>query len=147
MERGRFAVCASIYEDWTMPLDLELAPFGAIVFRQATDDVVTAQIRADWQQMKDEEAHLAAEIKTATGERKAKLEAKREEVRAKIAAQRERLKSRARELEAGWNAKIDSIKSKADRAKADAKHRHEQHAAKVAHFAAAQKAAFHELFS
>ena len=144
---GGYAVCASVYEDWTLPVDLELAPYGALIFRQATEDVVTAQIRADWQQLKDEEAKIAAEIQRAAGERKAKLEAKRGEVRGKIGAQRERLKKRAQQLEEGLSAKVESIKAKADAAKADAKQRHEEHAAKLSRFAAAQKSAFHDLFA
>jgi uncharacterized membrane protein len=147
MQPGGLAVCASIWEDWTLPVDLELAPLGAVVFRQATDDVVTAQIRADWRQLEEEEAHLAAEIRGSVAERKAELQAKREEVRTRIAAQRDRLKARAKELEASWNAKVESIRAKVDGAKSDAKHRHEEHAAKLARFAATQKAAFHDLFA
>jgi uncharacterized membrane protein len=147
LQPGSFAVCASIWEDWRLPVDQELALLGAVVYRQATDDVITAQIRADWQQLKDEEAQLEAELKRASGKEKERLEAHREEVRARIATQRDRLKQRARELEEGWSAKVASIKAKAETAQADAKQRHEQHAEKLSRFAAAQKSAFRQLFA
>jgi uncharacterized membrane protein len=144
---GGFAVCASVWEDWTVPVDLEMTPLGAVVYRQATEEVVAAQIRSDWQDVKDQEAHLEAEIARATGEAKAKLEARRAELRAKGAARRERLQKRERSLEQSWEAKIASVRAKAANAKAEAKARHEQHAEKLARFEAAQKAAFRDLFA
>jgi hypothetical protein len=73
--------------------------------------------------------------------------AKRDELAAKQKAQRERLEKRARDLLASWDAKIASVKEKAQSAKADAKARHEQHVDKLGRFAALQKQSFHELFS
>jgi uncharacterized membrane protein len=147
LQPGGYAVCASLWEDWTVPVDVATAPFGAVAFRQATDDIVVAQIRAEWQDLKDEQAYLEAEIERATGDAKAKLGAKRNELRAKQAAQRERLHNRAKKMEESWQAEIASIQAKAEGAKAEAKARHQQHVEKLSHFAAAQKAAFHELFA
>jgi hypothetical protein len=73
--------------------------------------------------------------------------AKRDELAAKQKAQRERLEKRARDLQASWDAKIASVKEKAQSAKAEAKARHEQHVDKLGRFAALQKQSFHELFS
>jgi len=147
LQPGGVAVCASVWEDWTVPIDVAVSPLGATVFRQATDDVVVAQIRADMQALGEERAHLEGEIAKATGEAKAKLEARRTELRAKEGGQRERLQKRASKLEEGWEAKIASIKEKAAAAKADAKARHQQHVDKLARFAAAQKESFHQLFA
>lgn len=55
-------VCAGLWEDRTVPVDVAVAPYGAVVFRQATDDVVAAQINADWRATKDELDHLESEI-------------------------------------------------------------------------------------
>lgn len=147
LEVGGYAVCASVWEDWTMPVDLATAPFGVVIFRQATDDVVVAQIRAEWQSLKDDKARLEAEISRSAGEKKAKLEAKRDELRAKQAAQHERLQKRANKLEESWRAKIASVQAKVEKAKDDVKTRHQEHAEKLTRFVADQKAAFRDLFA
>jgi uncharacterized membrane protein len=147
MEPGSTAVCASLWEDWPVPVDVAVGPYGAIVFRQATDDVAVAQIRAEVQSLKEAESHLEAEIAQAKGDAKAKLEAKRAELRAKQAAQRERLQSRARKLQESWDARIASIKEKATAASAQAKVRHQQHVEKLDRFVSLQKQAFRELFA
>jgi len=147
LQPGHYAVCASVWEDWTVPVDVAVAPFGAVVSRQGTDDVVMAQIRSDMQALKEEQAHVEAEIAHAQGEVKAKLEAKRNELRAKQTAQRERLQKRANQLQESWDARIASVKKKAAEGKAAAKARHQEHVEKLSRFAAQQKESFRELFS
>src|SRR5271165_294469 len=105
LQPGSYAVCASVYEDWTVPVDTATAPFGVVVFRQATDDVAMAQMRAGWEAIKADQAHLEVEIRQAVGEQKTRLEAKREELRTKEAAQR---------LKETWDAEIASIEAKAE---------------------------------
>jgi uncharacterized membrane protein len=145
---GGYAVVASVWEDWTVPVDVAVAPFaGGGVFRQSTEDVVEAQIRAAWQAVKEEQQHIDAEIAHATGTAKAKLEAQRDELRAHQATQKERLEKRAATLQESWDVKIASIKDKAARAKAEAKTRHERHAEKLSRFATAEKTALHDLFA
>jgi uncharacterized membrane protein len=147
LQPGGHAVVASVWEDWTVPVDVAVKPIGAVVFRQATDDIVVAQIRSDMQSLKEEQAHLDAEISHASAEARAKLEARRNELRAKQNAQREKLQARAKKLEDTWAAKVASIKAKTTQAKAEVKARHEQHLDKLSRFAVAQKSAFHELFA
>ena len=147
LKPGSYAVCASVWEDWTVPVDTVVAPLGGTIVRQSTDDIAMAQIRAAMQSLKEEQAHVESEIARAQGDLKAKLEAKRNELRAKQAAQRERLQKRANELQASWDARIANIKEKVSEAKADARTRHEQHKDKLASFAAKQKQAFQELFA
>jgi len=144
---GGCAVIASVWEDWTVPVDTAMQRYGGVVLRQTTDDVVIAQIRADMQSLKDEEQHLEAEIAKANGEAKAKLVAQRDALRKKQQAQRERLRARANKLEAEWNARIESIKQKQKAAHEEAKKRHELHAQKLARFADMQKQSFRELFA
>jgi len=147
LEPGSHAVCASIWEDWTTPVDVAVSPFGAVVLRQATDDLVMAQINADMRALKDEQAHIDAEIARATGDAKKKLEAKRDELRAKQAAELAKLRARAKKLEETWDAELASIEAKARKAQASAKARHDQHTQKLTRFSAAQKQAFHDLFA
>ena len=147
LQPGRYAVCASVWEDWTVPVDVAMAPFGGVVVRQATDDIVIAQIRAEVQALKDEEVHVEAEIARAKDDAKAKLEAKRNELRVARAAQTERLRKRASQIQESWEAKIASVKEKAAEAKTDAKTRHQQHLDKLVRFASLQKESFHQLFT
>ena len=144
---GAFAVCASIWEDWTEPVDAAVRPLQGVVLRQATEDLVVAQIRAEMSSLDEEMVHLQSEIARASDETKAKLVAKREELRAKQKAERDRLAQRAGHMQATWEAKIASIKQKAQSAKAEAKARHEQHVEKLGRFAALQRRSFYELFS
>ena len=147
LQPGSYAVLASVSEDWTVPVDSAIAPYGTAVFRQATDDVVVAQIKADWQSMNDELDHIEAEIDKAVGDEKTKLMAKRDELRMKQKAEREKLEARVRKLRESWDAKIASVKAKADMAEARAAARHAEHARKLSQFAAAQKKALHDLFA
>jgi uncharacterized membrane protein len=147
LQAGSYAVCASLWEDWTVPVDLATAPFGAVVFRQATDDVVAAQIGAEWQATKDDVAHLEAEISRAAGDQRVKLEARRDELRKRLAAQREKLQNRVSKLQESRDARIASIRAKVETARSDVRARHQQHVEKLSHFAAAQRQAFHELLA
>jgi uncharacterized membrane protein len=144
---GDYAVCASLWEDWTMPVDTVASGAGGAVFRQATDDFVVAQIRAEMQALDEEMAHVGAEIARARDDAKAKLEAKRQEIQAKQRAQRARLKERAAKLQASWEARVASIQQKAAAAKAEARVRHQEHVEKLSRFAQLQKESFRQLFT
>jgi uncharacterized membrane protein len=147
LQPGSYAVLASVAEDWAVPIDTAVAPWGAVVFRQATDRVVLAQIKADWQSMNDELDHIEAEIDTAGADEKAKLVAKRDELRMKHKAKREKLEARVRALQESWDAKITAMEAKVEVAEARAAARHAEHARKLSQFAAVQKKAFHDLFA
>jgi uncharacterized membrane protein len=147
LEPGTYAVCASVLEDWTEPVDVSIRPFGGTILRQSTEDLVVAQIRAEMQALREEMAHVEAEIARSRDEARTKLVQKREELRVKQKAQRDRLEKRARALQANWDAKIASIGEKARAARADARARHEHHMQQLGRFADLQKQSFHELFS
>jgi len=147
LQPGNYAVCASVWEDWTMPVDVAVAPWSASVMRQSTEEAAANQIRADDQALKDEWAHFEAEVAQAKSDAKAKLEAQRAALHAKQTAQRERLRARATKLQDAWAAKLSSMEHKAAAGKAEAKARHQQHADKLARFSAAQKQAFRDLFA
>jgi uncharacterized membrane protein len=146
LQPGRPAIIASIQEDFTEPVDRALAPLGASIFRQAADDLAAARVRSDVRGLKDELVDLDVQISRAAGEARAKLEARRQELHARRAARLDRLRARAAELQQGWDAKIASVREKVAHSRAEARSRHEQRAAALAHHAAAQKAAFQDLF-
>jgi uncharacterized membrane protein len=147
LQPGSVAVVASVWEDWSGPIDIEVAKVGGTVSRQMTDDLVAAQLDADTRALQEDEARMDAEIEASTGEIKAKLEAKRTELRARNDRHRERLAQRANELEQTLEARLESIKQKVGDSKAEAKKRHEEHMEKLSHFMDQQKAAFRQLFA
>lgn len=147
LQPGSHAVCASVWEDWTVPVDVAVAPWSATVMRQSTEEIAAGQIRAENQALKDEWAHFEAEVAQAKSDAKAKLEAQRAALRAKQTAQRDRLRARASKLQDSWEAKIASVKDKASAAQLEAKARHQHHAEKLARFTAEQKQSFRELFA
>ena len=147
LQPGSHAVCASVWEDWTIPVDVAVAPWSTVVMRQSSEEIAANQIRAENQALKDEWAHFEAEVAQAKSDTKAKLEAMRADLRTKQAAVRDRLRTRATKLQQSWAAKIASIKEKTAAAKAEAKARHQQHADKLARFTADQKEAFRDLVS
>ncbi|GMV16085.1 MAG: hypothetical protein AMXMBFR56_43090 [Polyangiaceae bacterium] len=147
LKPGSYVVAASIYEDSTGPVDAAVAPHGTVVFRQATDDVVVAGIKADWQAMNDALDRIEAEIDRSVGEEKAKLLAKRDELLMEQNAGRAALEARVRLLQESWDHEIANVKAKADAAEARAAARHAEHARKLSRFVATQKRALHDLFT
>ena len=147
LANGSFAVIASVWEDWMTPVDVAVAPYGATVLRQSTDDISAAQIAAEDQALKNEWSSFEAEVASAKGDAKVKLEAHRDNLRAKQQAARAKMRARATAMQDSWKAKIASIEDKAKRAKAGAQTRHQLHRDKLAKFAAEQKTSFDELFS
>jgi uncharacterized membrane protein len=143
---GSFAVCASVWEDWSVPVDTAVAPFGGIVFRQATADVALAQMRSDVHAVQDERAHLEWEIAHASGEAKAKLESRRSGLQVKEEGLRSRLAKRADELQSGWDAKIANVQAKRPPSSPDAKAGFERRLSKVSQFVATERALLHDLF-
>jgi uncharacterized membrane protein len=73
---GMYAVVADISEDWTTPLDLAMEKHDGLVFRTARVDVEVDQYRAEVAAQDREIDRLEAEMKHASDERKAKLQAK-----------------------------------------------------------------------
>jgi uncharacterized membrane protein len=146
LEPGSFAVIASVWEDWTAPIDIAAEKVGAKVLRQGSHDVAKAQIQAGMQELDDEAAFIDKEIEVASDAEKAKLRTQRAALEARQKAQRARFKTRADDLEKSWDAKIASVSEKANAAVAQSKTRHVEHMNKLRQFAAKQKAYFAEVF-
>jgi hypothetical protein len=144
---GHHAVCADVWEDWTDAVDMIATGLSGAVFRQSTDAVVIALIRASLAALEEEAAHVEVEIGLAMGEAKGILERKRVEIAEKQRLQRERLHERARRLEMTWAAKLESVRTKADAAEQDAKARHEAHLQKLVRVARERRASIRELFT
>ncbi len=147
LNEGNHAVIASVWEDWTVPVNTAMAPFGGVVFRSTTDEIATAHIRAEVKALKDDQAHVKEELKRSAGEAKTKLEAQLQEMQAKQKAGEDQLRKKADALEQRWNARFSNIKERAATAKAEARKRHEEHLAKLSRFSELQRESFKQLFA
>lgn len=147
LQPGAYAVFVEAYEDWTFPVDDAAHAVGGQVVRQATGDVVKAQMKAEDDAAREEMAQLDAEIGRSSGEAKAKLEARRDEMKAQHEKRVAERKRQSAEMEKRMDARIDAIQKKADKASSDAKSRHQAIAQKLSNFAKREKAALKQLFS
>lgn len=119
---GKTAVIADVIEEWTTPVDTQLAPLNAVVFRRLRDEVIEDQhlreaaiAKAEWAQAKQELAEARDADKAALQGRvdtaKRKLEAIGEQVRTRTHEITEQSEARIAELQ-------DDIKDAGERRKA-----------------------------
>jgi uncharacterized membrane protein len=144
---GKSAVCASVWEDWTVPIDSVATASGGEVVRQSTEEVATAHLKSEMQAIKDDQSHAKEAIARAAGEAKASMQSQVEAMKARQNERIAQMKMRADEMQRSWDEKIAAIQAKAANSEAEAKKYHELHREKLARFAATQKASFKELFA
>jgi len=123
---GKAAVVAEIEEDWVTPLDTRMEALGGTIYRRPRVDVVDAQMERDAAARQAELNHLQAELNQATGQAKAKLEAKVDDAKAKLEAAKNHAKARVDEINRETQAKIQSLYDQASKAPGDAKARLEK---------------------
>jgi uncharacterized membrane protein len=106
---GKTAVIAELDEEWQAPIDTRMEALGGHVFRRnriaVEDAYYDKQIAAD----REELAALEAELKNASAERKARLEARIEDTRHKLQDKRDELKARIESITREGEAKIESL--------------------------------------
>lgn len=123
---GKTAVIAEIDEDWQAPIDNRMEALGGHVFRRNRIEIEDAyyerQIAAD----REELAALEAELKKASAERKARLEARIEDTRHKLQDKRDELKARIESVKREGEAKIESLQQQLKTARDDRKQRIEK---------------------
>jgi uncharacterized membrane protein len=131
MRPGKAAVVAEIEERWVIPLDTRMEDLGGKVFRRSRRDVVDAQTERDATALRDEIDQLNAELKEASGNTKAKLQAKVDAAKQSLQSVRNKAKSRAEHLKKETDAKIKSLNEQAKKAGGDMKAHFEQRAAEI----------------
>src|SRR4029453_16636207 len=128
---GKTAVITEIDEDWQAPIDSRMEALGGYVFRRNRIEIEDAyyerQIAAD----REELAALEAELKKASGERKARLEARIEDTRHKLQDKRDELKARIESVKREGEAKIESLQQQLKAARDDRKQRLEKRLAEI----------------
>ncbi|HUL10667.1 MAG TPA: DUF1269 domain-containing protein [Methylococcaceae bacterium] len=121
LKPGKTAVVAEVEEEWVMPVDTRMEAAGGVVFRRGLGEVQDALIERDANALKAEIAHLKAEHAQATGQAKAKLQAKIDAAKAKLQATHDRAKAALEASRKKMDAKIKSLQEQAAKAKGDAK--------------------------
>jgi uncharacterized membrane protein len=128
---GKAAVIAELDEEWQAPIDNRMETLGGHVFRRNRIEIEDAywerQIAAD----REELAALKAELKKASAERKARLEAKVEETRQKLQETQQQLKARIESVKREGDAKIASLQQQLTTAQDERKQRLEKRLADI----------------
>jgi len=116
MAPGKVAVVADADETWVTPVETRLGALGAMTFRRLPDEVIDDGLVRESQSAKAELDQLETELRTSTGEARAKVEAA-------IAAQRTKLATIATKIDTAiatqkseFEARLSTLK--AQRAKA-----------------------------
>jgi uncharacterized membrane protein/sporulation protein YlmC with PRC-barrel domain len=110
---GKAAVVAEVWEEWTLPVDIRMEALGGVVFRRTRIDVVDAQITRDIAALKADLAGLETERDRATGEARAKLQAKVDGAKARLQASQDGIQARIKAGKQETEAKIKSLQEQA----------------------------------
>jgi uncharacterized membrane protein len=128
---GKAAVITEVDEEWQAPIDTRMEALGGHVFRRnwiaVEDAYYERQIAAD----REELAALEAELKKASADRKARLEARIEDTRHKIRDKQDEIKARVESVKREGEAKIESLQRQLANARDEQKQRLEKRLAEV----------------
>jgi uncharacterized membrane protein len=133
---GKAAVVAEVWEEWTLPVDTRMEALGGVVFRRTSMEVVDEQIERDVAALNAELAELEAERDRATGETRAKLQAKVDAAKAKLQATQDAIQARIESSQKETDAKIKSLQEQAAKESGERKAKRE---ARIAELKADQK--------
>lgn len=106
---GRVAVVADIEETWVTPVNLTIAEHGGIVFRRLRYEIVEDQLAREHAEFEAELRELKNDLATATGETKAKVQARISSVEKSLQEMRAQASARAKKLTAEWEAKRNAM--------------------------------------
>jgi uncharacterized membrane protein len=128
---GKSAVVAEIDEQWIIPVDTRMEELGGTVFRRSRSDIVDLQAERDAAALSAEIDQLNAEVKSATGKAKEKLQAKLAASKQRLEAVKTQAKSRADHLKSEAEAKIKTLKEQAAKARGERQAELERRAAEI----------------
>jgi uncharacterized membrane protein len=118
---GKAAVVAEVWEAWVLPVDTGMQAVGGVVFRRTRGEIVDAQIERDVTALKAEIAELETERQQATGEAKAKLQAKIDAAEARLQAMRDGIQAKIEASQQETEAKITALQAQAAKAQGERK--------------------------
>ena len=121
MQPGTAAVVAEVDEYWTTPLDTRMEALGGEVFRRTRADFEDEQFDQEVTAWNEEMNELGAEMKEASDEIKAKLQAKKDAVRKHLEDAMEKGGQKITQLENEQEAKLAALEKQVAEASADTK--------------------------
>jgi uncharacterized membrane protein/sporulation protein YlmC with PRC-barrel domain len=133
---GKAAVVAEVWEEWTVPVDSRMEALGGVVFRRTRTEVLDAQIERDAAALNAELTELETERDRATGETRAKLQAKVDAVKARLQATQDEIQAKIKANQQETEAKIKSLQEQAAKESGERKAKRE---ARIAELKADQK--------
>jgi uncharacterized membrane protein len=131
LQPGKAAVVAEVWEDWVLPVDTRMQALGGVVFRRMRGDILDAWIERDVAALDAELAELEAESEKASGEAKAKLQAKIDAVKGNLQTMQEGVRARHKASQVETEAKLNSLREQAAKAHGDRKARLEKRMAEL----------------
>jgi chromosome segregation ATPase len=136
LQPGKAAVVAEVWEEWTLPVDTRMEALGGVVIRHTRREVIDDQIEKDVTALRADLAELEAERDHATGEARAKLQAKVDAAKARLQAAQDALQARIDAGQKEADAKISSLQAQAAK---DSEERKAKREARIAELKAEQK--------
>jgi uncharacterized membrane protein len=121
LSSGKTAVIAEIDEEWVTPLDTRMDALGGVVFRRARGEFIDAQIEKEAAAERAEIAQLKAERDHATGEAKARLQAKVDAAQKKLQTHRDKLNEEIAAIKREGEAKSQLLQEQAAKARGNIK--------------------------
>jgi uncharacterized membrane protein len=119
LDPGKAAVVAEVEEEWVLPLETRMEAVGGTVLRRAWGEVVDAQISRDVAAMEAEIDALEAEREQASGEARAKLQAKIDAARSQLQQTRDSARARVEVAQREGEAKVAALQQQAASARAE----------------------------
>ena len=133
---GKAAVVAEVWEEWTTPVDSRMEALGGVVIRRTREEFVDAQIERDVAALNADLAELEAERDQATGEARAKLQAKVDAAKGRVKTSQDAIQARIEASQKESEAKIKSLQEQAAKESGERKAKRE---ARIAELKADQK--------
>lgn len=118
---GKCAVIAEVSEEWVTPVDTRMEALGGAVFRTTRKSVDQEQRAREMAELRAETDQLKAEQARAQADRKAKLQAQIDKLNAKRKAKLDQAEQRSKQQKSETDAKVQALQKKAEKAQADIK--------------------------
>jgi uncharacterized membrane protein len=128
---GKAAVLADVEETWVTPVDTKIGRLGGLVFRRLRSEVVEDQLARERAAFDAELRQLQDELAQASADHKAALQKEIETVKSKIDVTRAQAKARALQVKNEMEAKVSALANQMRQASAREKARLEKRIAEV----------------
>jgi uncharacterized membrane protein len=114
---GKAAVVADIDEMWVTPIDTRLGALGGTTFRRLPGEIVDTELTRETDAARTELEQLRAELREASGEAKANVEASIEAQRRKLEALVDRVDKTLAQQKAEFEARLATLREQQGKAR------------------------------